>query len=142
MPVSLAKLSVVILLAVQGWVALFNGRPMCIPVGACARHAAESSFDSIASLPVGQPADHTDTSPALGFDHEDCGCHIHLPSISHTQISHQPRSSVDVPAIVVAAIASSPAELNVIRVGLDAPTRSLAHASPALHVLRATRLLI
>ncbi|QOJ00984.1 MAG: hypothetical protein HRU70_10945 [Phycisphaeraceae bacterium] len=100
MPIALVKLVAILLLAVQGLIALAPGRVLCIPVRDCEIHesevlAAYDRFESHGSL-TASGAQHVlgqeHGSFATAFHPEDeCGCHLHIPIPSDEQAPSNPK---------------------------------------------------
>ncbi len=97
---ALVKLVAMLLLFVQGVVALAPGQVLCIPVRDCGTHErgidAECSHCDAApcSTTAGEPLNsehgYGPYSPAL-HPIDECGCHVHVPVPGDEQVPSNPR---------------------------------------------------
>jgi hypothetical protein len=81
-----------LLLLMQVWVGFARGQEVCIPIGTCERH---------------QECEHGHDHgliPPVGHDHDDCGCHMHLPSRDDPQTPSPRGVTVDVTMKFVAVV--------------------------------------
>lgn len=150
MPQSLIKLVTVLLLFVQGAVALSTGRMLCIPVAPCGEQHSACDDTGSASHVCGAEhcADHRPglTDVAL-HPHDECDCHVHLPIPGGDEApsNSSPRSDLqDLRAFalslwVVSMLGWGDSPSHAPIVGRPAPSFS---ASDQVLGLRATRLLI
>lgn len=111
---AVVKIVALLLLIVQGGVALIPGRTICIPVQRCGTHVqeapaacdhCESECDSEnAESWTGPPLIHV----SCGLDSHltnQCGCHVHLPVPSNEQAPSAPRNGApELKALTVAQV--------------------------------------
>jgi len=100
MPSPIVKLVAMLLLVVQGAIALAPGQVLCIPVRDCGTHESEvlaacDHCDSHGSLTAA--GGHSGRGQQSGsfttvFHPEDkCGCHLHVPVPSDDQVPSNPK---------------------------------------------------
>ncbi|MBX3384622.1 MAG: hypothetical protein KF864_14050 [Phycisphaeraceae bacterium] len=155
MPAAAIKLVAMLLLVVQGAIALAPGRVLCIPVRDCGTHepevlAACNHCDSHGSSNVvdGSGGPGQQHGPFITAFHpvDECGCHLHVPVPSDQQVPNNPKGdnpdlrTFFVPMMVVAI---------VLKWELNPPLAVGAHfhppnfsASDQVLALKTTRLLI
>lgn len=159
MPTSLVQIVSMLLLIVQGVVALAPGRMLCIPVWDCGTHeqapeaacahsdpgscppSACSSFDE----ERGRFADGRGQSAPLLAPIDECGCHLHVQVPGHQPVPFTPRDDDHSPkACVVPVVATA-----VMDWRCDPPSALVACLRPPdfsvsgqVLALKSTRLLI
>lgn len=152
MSTAIVKLVAVLMLVVQGAVALVPGRVLCIPIQHCGTHEHGGSdcgggwhacVDSHASRHC-HGHQHGPLTP-VAHPAEDCGCHVHLPAPGEQQMPASPRGDAQdarvavLPPIIAFALSSDSDALGAVAARLHPPDFS---ASSQVRALKATRLLI
>lgn len=103
MPPAVIKLVAMLLLVVQGVIALAPGRVLCIPIQDCGTHElavteACEHCDSHRSvnLATDRGTSGHDTGPYSTAFHPDdeCGCHLHVPVPGDEQVPSNPKGEV------------------------------------------------
>jgi len=101
MPPAIVKLVAMLLLVVQGAIALAPGRVLCIPVRDCGTHesAVRTSCDHCDShgrLDVsgrsGGLAPEQGPFNTVFHPNDECGCHLHVPVPGNEQVPSNPKS--------------------------------------------------
>lgn len=100
MPTAVVKLVALLLLVVQGAIALAPGRVLCIPVRDCGTHESEvlaacDHCDShgrsdVSGRSGGLDPKHGPFSTTFHPD-DECGCHLHVPVPSEDQVPSNPK---------------------------------------------------
>lgn len=100
MPPAVVKLVALLLLFVQGAIALVPGRMICIPVQDCGTHEREAAvacghcdsvgFTDTAGSHTGHSHGHGPFSLVV-HPVDECGCHVHIPLPNDEQLSTNPR---------------------------------------------------
>lgn len=101
MPPAIIKLVAMLLLVVQGLIALAPGRVLCIPVRDCGTHQSEvgAACDHCAShtrLDASSCSDDPGTDhgsfPAAFHPEDECGCHLHVPVPGSEQVPNNAKN--------------------------------------------------
>lgn len=100
MPPAIVKLVAILLLVVQGVIALAPGRVLCIPIRDCGKHESEvlaacDHCESHGSSAVGggKGGSGQEHGPFSTVFHpqDECGCHLHVPVPDDEQVPSNPK---------------------------------------------------
>jgi hypothetical protein len=157
MPSAVVKLIAILLLAVQGMVALAPGRVLCIRLQDCETHQKSHSACGHCDVSgcVDDEIGHDEPSSQHGHERglfitlahpaDECGCHLHVPIPNHQQVAstQKPDGSesmtVLLPLVVAVVACWDFAPPKAVNARFHAPDFSL---SDQVRALKSTRLLV